>query len=186
MISQLTGIITLKDPEFLILNVNGVGYKIFVTPDTLSKTKDEQAMFWTYLSVRENALDLYGFLTQNDMNFFALLLSVSGVGPKSALAFLALADADTLSTAISSNDINYLTKVSGIGKKSAQKIVLELKDKVGSTNGKALPQEDTDAVDALIAMGYSSQEARDAIKNTDNSIASAEKIKQALKNLDTK
>jgi len=126
MISQLIGTIAHKDPEFVIMNVNGVGYKVFVTPDTLSKLPDTETTLWTYLVVRETALDLYGFLTQDDLDFFTLLLGVSGVGPKSALAFLALGSADIMRSAIAQNNIDYIKKVPGIGKKSAQKIVLEL------------------------------------------------------------
>ena len=184
MIVQLTGKIVEKNLEHIVLDVGGVGYMVYVTPDTLSKTPNpgEQTTLKTHLAVRENAMDLYGFLERNDLELFKMLITISGVGPKSALAILGLADSQTLMQAISENNIDYLTKVSGIGKKSAQKIVLELRDKVGNVAGSDMLQDDADVLEALVSMGYSAQEARNTIKHIDKNITNAQdRIKAALK-----
>ena len=183
MITQLRGIVAGKDPEYIILDVGGVGYKVFVTPETLAHTPENQEVtLWTHLSVRETALDLYGFLNLPDLRFFELLIGISGVGPKSALSILSLADVPTLTSAISQGDTSYLTKVSGIGAKSAKKIVLELSDKVGKTAEDGSLKEDADALDALAAMGYSVAEAREALKNVPKDVTGAsERLKHALK-----
>lgn len=185
MIVQLRGIVVGKDPEYLILDVGGVGYKAFVTPETLANTpENKEVMVWTHLSVRETALDIYGFLKREDLNFFEMLIGISGVGPKSALSILSLADVATLTSAISEGDTSYLTKVSGIGAKSAKKIVLELSDKIGKTADNPTLKEDADAIDALAAMGYSAAEARGALKEVPKDIVGAsERLKHALKTL---
>jgi Holliday junction DNA helicase RuvA len=183
MIIQLRGITVGKDPEYLVLDVGGVGYKVFVTPETLANTPDNKDVtLWTHLSVRETALDVYGFLKREDLNFFELLIGISGVGPRSALSILSLADVATLTSAISEGDTSYLTKVSGIGAKSAQKIVLELSDKVGKVAENPSLKEDADAIDALAAMGYSVAEARSALKEVPGDIFGAsERLKHALR-----
>ncbi len=185
MLIQLRGIITGKDPEYIILDVGGVGYKVFVTPETLAHTPESKEIaLWTHLSVRETALDVYGFLTREDLHFFELLIGISGVGPKSALSILGLTDVATLTSAISEGDTSYLTKVSGIGAKSAKKIILELGDKVGKTIANPSLQEDTDALDALSAMGYSASEGREALKGVPKDVKGAsERLKHALKTL---
>jgi len=187
MIAQLTGQITHLGDRFVVLDVGGVGYKVFTTNDNIaSLKKDTQAKFWTHLVVKEDALDLYGFLTQDELAFFELLITVSGIGPKSALATLSLAGLDTLRQSIASGDSSYLTKVSGIGRKSAEKIVMELKDKV-SKLGDFLPQKldvHTDVLSALEALGYSARDAREAIKKIPANLTdTGEKIKSALKYL---
>ncbi len=176
-----------KDPEYIVLDVAGVGYQVFVTPETLAHTSEERTVtLWTHLAVRETALDLYGFLKREDLVFFELLIGISGVGPKSALAILSLADVATLESAVREGDTTYLTKVSGIGAKSAKKIVLELSDKVGKgVEGQSL-REDADTLDALTAMGYSVSEARDALKQVPKDIVGGnERLKYALKALAT-
>ena len=180
---QLTGTVTHKSPEYVLLDVGGVGYKIFVTPDTLANTPEKKKItLWTHLAVRETAMDLYGFLTREDLHFFELLIGISGVGPKSAIGILGMADTETLTTAISEGDTTYLTKVSGIGAKSAKKIVLELQDKVGATVGTPALKDDADTIDALTSMGYSATEARDAIKKVPKEITGASaRLKYILK-----
>ena len=137
MIAQLTGTITLIGNKYILIDVSGVGYKVAVTADTArllgkqAKQKDKVSIL-THLAVRENALDLYGFLHQSELELFLMLIEISGIGPKSALVIMGQAGVETLKKAISSEDVSYLTKVSGIGKKTAQKIVLELKDKLGA------------------------------------------------------
>lgn len=185
MIIQLHGTVTGKDPEYVILDVHGVGYKVFVTPETLAHSpENKEITFWTHLSVRETALDVYGFLKRDDLLFFELLIGISGVGPKSALSILSLADVATLTSAISEGDTSYLTKVSGIGAKSAKKIVLELSDKIGTIAEQPSLKEDADTLDALTAMGYSVSEARSALKEVSKDVVGANaRLKQALKSL---
>lgn len=188
MIGLLTGQlanISLKK-SYLLLDVNGVGYVVYSTANTLlSAKKGAKLKLYTHMVVRETALDLYGFETAGDKTLFELLLSVSGVGPKSALSILSLADTDTIYNAISNNETSYLTKVSGIGKKLAGKIVLELKDKVGNMSTKNLTNNDDSSVmEALEAMGYKVQEARDAVKGLSNNVTGLNaRVAAALKAL---
>ena len=185
MIGSIRGKITLKTEKFLVVETGGVGYKIFVSPDTLSKIKQggETSLF-VHTSVREDALDLFGFLSRTEQEFFEMLLSVSGIGPRSALAILGIASIETLRRAISTGDVSYLTKVSGIGKKTAEKIVVELRDKIAeltdSEKGGGSLSSDVDALEALKALGYSQNEARDALKKADGENTNS-KIKSALK-----
>jgi len=190
MIGQLTGKIVRHEARFVILDVGGVGYKVFVSTETISqlKNKFETITLLTHLVVREDALDLYGFIDQAEQDFFELLIGISGVGPKSALSILSLAPPETLRKAISSNNTSYLTQVSGIGRKIAEKIVLELRDKIGSleSDGNSLEQEG-EAIMAMEALGYSAREAREALRQIPADITdTGAKIKEALKNLGSK
>ena len=189
MIGQITGNLSLKSDRFVIINAGGVGYKIYVTADTLNQLakSDFEVSLWTHLVVKEDALDLYGFLEQRELEFFQMLITVSGIGPRGALAILSLAGPETLRKAIASGNTEYLTKVSGIGRKSAEKIVLELKDKLGKM-GEFLPSaemdQEADVLHALQALGYSLKEAREAVKKLPvEAIDTGEKIRLALKNL---
>lgn len=189
MISYLNGKVLLRGLRFLIIEANGVGYKVFVAPDTLKDAKkDENISLWTHMYVRENTMDLYGFSEFSELEFFEMLINISGIGPKSALGVLALAPVDILKRAVSSGDTSYLTKVSGIGRKIAEKIVLELKEKLGNsqTDGVEDPmlKEEGDVLEALQSLGYSLREAREALKVVPNDIVGAnDRIKAALKKL---
>ncbi len=195
MIGHLEGNIIFKVEKYIVLNVSGVGYKIFVSAATqkelgslsFAKTSKGTTALWTHLHVKEDALDLYGFLHQAELEFFESLISISGIGPKSALGVLSLAPVDTLKRAISSGDTSYLTKVSGIGRKIAEKIVLELKDKLGfekiSYSGNGEFQGDADVLEALVALGYSQREARDMLHALPATIKGREnRLKEILKN----
>lgn len=188
MISRLRGEIAHIDPKYVILDVNGVGYKIFTTVDIMSKIGKEkgQTIFWTYLAVRENAMDIYGFTSLAELNFFELLITISGIGPKTALGILNVASIEALETAIQTGDTSHITKVSGIGKKVAEKIVMELKDKVEKIShtpeSKSAMRGDADALEALKSLGYNQNEAREALKELPKTIIKTnEKIKEALK-----
>lgn len=189
MISRITGEILLKGGQFAIIDVSGVGYKVYISIDTLRKIgiSGENVSLWTHLSVRENALDLYGFIEHAEVDLFEMLIGISGVGPKSALGIMGVAPLDTLKNAIASGDTSYLTKVSGIGKKNAEKIVLELRDKLGALvdkSGGGTLSEETDVIDALQSMGYSLTEAREALKKVpEKTSGTSERIKASLKNL---
>ena len=188
MISHLTGNIIFAGNRFVVLDVGGVGYKIFtLMPSIHASSKNSSVSFWTHLAVRENALDLYGFLEHAELEFFELLITVSGIGPKTALGIMEIAPADTLKKAISSGDSSYLTNVSGIGKKNAHKIILELQEKLGGKGGvqeDSLLKEDVETLEALEALGYSIKQARETLKLVNepgNAKSAQEKIKAALK-----
>ena len=187
MISKLSGTIVKKEINFVILDVGGIGFEINISPGTLESTKEEDEVnIWTQLIVRENSMELYGFEKEEELNFFKLLTGVSGVGPKSALAILGLEEVRTLKSAISEGDPSYLTKVSGIGKKSAERITLELKDKLGPQTETQeqgdIHKEDTDVLEALHSLGYSKQQAREAVKKlSPESQGVNNRLKEALK-----
>lgn len=188
MIAHITGMLLHHDAHSLVLDVNGVGYKVFVREDLLEsltpKETGEPLSLFTHLAVRESALDLYGFAEEEELHFFELLLTVSGIGPKSALSILNIAPVAALTEAIASNDSTYLTKVSGIGSKSAQKIVLELQGKIGAMDNdvSGVRAQDVDTLEALRALGYSASEIREVLKSLpEDTKTSNERIKEALK-----
>jgi Holliday junction DNA helicase RuvA len=185
MIGHLEGTVRALRAGYAIVSTAGVGYKVAITKETASKLpQGGDTTLWTYLAVREDALDLYGFLVEEELRFFELLLTVSGIGPKSALAILDVASVETLRNAIANANATYLTTIGGVGKKTAEKIVLELKDKVGlatSGAGKTL-RGDEDALEAMKALGYSVQEAREALRKVPATIEkSNERLREALR-----
>lgn len=189
MISRISGIIDELGANYAVIDVGGVGYKVFATTDALLSMKaGARAKLWTHLAVREDAMDLYGFPSRKDQEFFELLISVSGIGPKSALNILSLASGETLAGAIRTGSTAHLTKISGIGKKTAEKIVLELKDKIAgmesyaSGAGSEGMASDLDAIEALRALGYEADESREALKKISKDISDVgAKVKAALK-----
>jgi len=186
MISQITGKITHKADKFVITEANNIGYKVFATTELLSLAKlEKEIKIWTYLAVRENALDLYGFADKKELDFFELLITISGIGPKTALGILNVATVDSLRKAISSGETAHLTKVSGLGKKMADKIVLELKGKLGSYEEVALGlKEEIDALEALKSLGYTHKESREALQEIDKALTTTSaRVKAALKHL---
>ena len=190
MISRLTGTIAHSDTRFVTLDVSGVGYKVFATTNTVEKLSKGSGTvsLWTHLSVREDALDLYGFTGREELEFFQMLISVSGIGPKSALSILNIANIEDLKQAIATGDTTHLTKVSGIGSKNAEKIVLELRGKVGAREEKTGEhmKDEVDAIEALKALGYSHSESREALKKVPKeTTGTSEKVKRALKNLNS-
>lgn len=186
MIGSLKGRITHKSANYIILETSGVGYKVFVPLVLLATFKVGQELslvIHTY--VREDQLTLYGFPTLPELEFFELLLTVSGVGPKSALGIMSLASLVMIKSAIVSEDPSVFTKVSGIGRKTAERVILELKEKLKDEQS-AMPvaKEHSDAMDALVSLGYSQQEARDALKSVPAEMTSLQaKVKIALKAL---
>ena len=192
MISHLTGTVIELSDKYILIDVRGVGYKVYSATDTLATLReDAPASLFTYLAVREAALDLYGFTSSEEQNIFELLLSVSGIGPKSAISILSFTSVETLKKAIGTGDTSYLTKVSGIGRKTAEKVVLELRDKLrANVNMKENPGElraESDVVEALKSLGYSQNEARDALKEVSSEIVGTNaRIREALKILGTK
>tara|TARA_B100001741_G_C16360557_1_gene508429 strand:+ start:200 stop:772 length:573 start_codon:yes stop_codon:yes gene_type:complete len=190
MIAHLRGTLIEKQPNFCIIDVQGVGYKVSVPLPVLGDfALGEAVSLYTYHHIREQSMDLYGFEDTEALRFFEMLLSVSGIGPKSALGILNIADPSTLKKAIIAGDTAHLVKVSGIGKKSAEKIALELRDKFeeSDTIDGVSMQNDVDTLEALISLGYSQQESREVLKKIPSEIIGTnEKIKEALKLLGTK
>jgi holliday junction DNA helicase RuvA len=186
MIGHLAGTIKTTRDTHLILDVNGVGYKVFTLKETIARAsmKEGTWSFWTHVAVREDALDVFGFVREEELRFFELLLTVPGIGPKSALAVLDIASVETLRSAIASGNAGYLTNVSGIGKKTAEKIVLELKDKVrgGEFAATGALKGDEEALEAMRSLGYSAAEARDVLRKVPPEIESGSaRLREALK-----
>lgn len=197
MIRQLYGTVTEVGLNFLIIEVGGIGYMVYTDSPT-SYALDLPARLFTHLAVRETALDLYGFDDRDKLEIFELLIGLPKIGPKSALQFLTQADIALLKESVLNNDPGHLSKLSGIGKKSAEKIVLGLKDKfedmdyiVPSTNqdGQKTTTHTVDTIDALIALGYPVSDARRIVTEVttlDPSLtSSADIIKVALRLLNS-
>lgn len=185
MIGSIRGTVIGSVRGALIVEVNNVGYRAWVLASTLASTKEgDERMFWTHLAVRETAQDLYGFESRDELTWFELLISVSGVGPKSALAIMNSVDTTTLEQAITRGDAGSLSKGFGVGKKTAEKIVLELREKVGGLEDKTvkLSGSDGDVIDALVGLGYSAREARDAVRAVAPTTTSTEdRIREAIR-----
>ncbi len=183
MIGSLKGKVLEVHAAFLLLEVCGVGYAIKAASGTLSNAKaGEERLFYIHDHVREDARDLYGFASWSEQEFFERLLNVSGVGPKVALTIMSVGEVGQVKAAVMKGDLALLTSVPGVGKKTAQKIVLELQGKLVE-DVDALPG-DSEVVDALVSLGYSSQQAREALKPVSKDIVDIpERIRQALKYL---
>ena len=187
MIAHIKGKILDKTTKFLVVESGGLGYQVFTPTSTLSSSGNvgTEISLWTFLAVRENALDLYGFETRDEKSFFELLIGVSGIDTKNALSILSLAPIEILKKAIGSGDVSYMTKVSGIGKKTAEKIVVELRDKLaslGHNDDEGSLRGDADVLEALQSLGYSQYEIRNALKEVSpETTGTNEKIKEALK-----
>lgn len=191
MIVHIEGKIKMKGDKFLVIETNGIGYRVFVDSQTIkvSPSKEEEISLWTHLHVREDAMELYGFKEYAELEFFEMLIQISGIGPKSALGILSVAPLDTLKKAISSGETAYLTKVSGVGRKTAEKIILELRDKMGELSHAEgmMFREEQDVLEALQSLGYSKTEVREALKNLPaETKGTNNRIKEALKTLGRK
>ena len=198
MFYYVEGTVAELQPYLAVIDCSGVGYACMTTNNTLSALKKGQkARLYTYLHVAENAFGLYGFKTQSELSSFRMLIGVSGVGPKAALAILSVGTPETLAMAIVTGDEKALTVAPGIGKKIAQRIILELKDKIakeqaasglpmsGSTGGQvSFTSKATEAAAAMAVLGYSSQEVAAAMKGVDVETLSLEEIiRQSLKKM---
>ncbi len=189
MYDYIKGKLTRKTENYAVVEANGVGYKIITTKSSLANIKDGEVTFYTYLYVREDIFDLYGFSTIEERFAFELLISVSGVGPKAAVAILSCVTASELAIAIVTNQPKTITVAQGVGNKMAQKIILELKDKIKNQDIKPsnysaapIPEED-DTINALVALGYNQAEIITALRDVPAEYSVEEKIKYGLKNL---
>ncbi len=187
MIGFLRGKVIKKDKDHVLIDVHDVGYKVFLTEYALEHCGvEEEKTFFVYTHVREQEITLYGFLDEQEQEIFELLIGVSGIGPKAALNILTVADVPTICAAIAAEDTTILTKVSGIGQKTAKKVVNELSGKVVAPTDLSASTATThsDAIDALRSMGYSVVEARNALADVPSDVTDVgECVRLALKNL---
>ncbi len=189
MIAHVEGKIVEKFAGSVIVDVHGVGYEVQVSLSDFESTQlESQTKFYTYHHVREQAEDLFGFSSLAAKKLFELLITVQGVGPKAALAILSLGSAEQVRNAIANSDVAYITKASGVGKKSAERVAVDLSDKVGIpthyVTGVSMQTQlntNDEALDALIALGYSLAEANTALSEVDPTASTQERVKQALK-----
>jgi holliday junction DNA helicase RuvA len=186
MISRLRGKPVASTPEGLVLDVGGVGYLLAATPGALRKADGaEEVVVETYLYVRDDALQLYGFADRSERELFLQLLTVNGIGPKVALAIVSGSPVDELRRAIVREDIARFQTIPGIGKKTAERIVLELKEKVGlgAPGAPATPVSDSHVVarDALVELGYTLVDAERALADTDPELSPEDRVRLALK-----
>ena len=190
MLYFIDGEVVRLSSKFIVLKSGDIAFRISVHPDTIVQIGDqkEKIRVFVYLNVKEDALELYGFLTQEELEFFELLNSVAGVGPKSALALLGFSEVKSLKAAILSNKIEVLTKAPGIGRKTAERIILELKSKISTEEGAIEELEaDLELEDALLDLGYSKIDIRRIIKQASNKqLPLNERLKNALKLLGEK
>jgi len=189
MIRHLTGTVFETLSQSIIVNTQGVGYEVF-TPSHVRGiiSIGTPISLWTFHALSERGSDLYGFIEKSELDFFELLLSVNGVGPKSALGIMDKASTQVIIRGIHSEDAGQLVKVAGLGKKLAEKLILSLKDKVHpdqSIDGSTLNtgQDSVDAIDALISLGFSEKQSRDAVQSMEKDMTTAAMIKKALQTL---
>jgi Holliday junction DNA helicase RuvA len=185
MIARLRGKPVASTPEGLVLDVGGVGYLVAATPSAVRKADGaDEVTVETYLHVREDALQLYGFADRAERELFVMLLTVNGVGPKVALAIVSGSPADDLRRAIAREDTARFQAIPGIGKKTAERIVLELKEKIGAgvTELSHVPSSDSHVVarDALVELGYSLVDAERALADTDPDLPPEDRVRLAL------
>jgi Holliday junction DNA helicase RuvA len=192
MIATLTGVISEKSLDQVVLDVHGVGYGLYVTTEDNGRLASESsAKLYVYEHIREQSHDLFGFVALDTKSLFEQLLSVNGVGPKMALNILSIGAANDVRLAIAGGDTKYIQQASGVGKRVAERVVVELKDKVGlagvdlaSTGmlqGEGLLMGD-EAVQALVSLGYTAQDAARALDKADATLSTEDRIKAALKN----
>lgn len=190
MIAHLKGILTEKFANSIIIDVNGVGYEVALsTIDFDNLSLNDEVKLYTYHHIREQAEELFGFTSLAAKKLFELLISVQGVGPKAAIAILSVAPAEEVRNAIANADSAFIAKASGVGKKSAERVIVDLRDKVGlpayygRKNDPQVeqPAEKDEALEALMALGFTLADATRALEGADSSLSVEERIRFALK-----
>ncbi|MFZ2125339.1 MAG: Holliday junction branch migration protein RuvA [Candidatus Saccharimonadales bacterium] len=190
MIAHVFGIVVEKFGSSLIIDVHGVGYEVQVAVgDYEAALLDSTTKFYTYHHIREQSQDLYGFSSLIAKRLFELFITVQGVGPKAALAILSLGDGETVRNAIALGDVTFVTQASGIGKKTAERVIIDLSDKVGyatKTSGGRMnmPEKEVindEALEALMALGYNLNDAAKALEGVGLDLSTAERVTHALK-----
>ena len=194
MYYYIKGILAWKGDGFVVVDAGGVGYMIYTSLSSITGVgeRGREITMYTYLHVREDIMDLYGFATQEEKDMFMKLISVSGVGPKAALAILSVTTPSRLAVAVVTNDVKTITKASGVGPKMAQRVILELKDKIKTEELDIVAAEDVEempsdnkneAISALIVLGYSPLDAQNAVRKIDGTLSVEAIIKKALSGL---
>lgn len=196
MIYSISGKLIYSDLNTAAIDVNGIAFKCYISNYTLSRlpSVNENVSLFTYLNVRDDAMELFGFIKKEELECFKLLLSVSGIGPKAAINILSQLTPDKLALAIASKDFRAIQAAQGIGKKSAERVVLELKDKIGTFGfedetvieevGQASHSGSSkEAIEALVSLGYSQSDAAKIISKADKSLSTEDLIKYALKQM---
>ena len=190
MYHYIKGELVLRRDSFAVIDNGGIGYKLYASQKTLDSFREgDKVTLYTYLNVHEDVFDLYGFATEDEHTMFLNLMSVSGVGPKAALSVLSVVTPKELAVAIITKNAKILTQASGVGAKMAQRIILELSDKL--KDSEILPDEaketvqistsaQSEAVSALMVLGYSQNEAKSAVSGIDETLKTEEIVKQAL------
>ncbi len=193
MLYSVSGKLVVKGENFLAVEAGGgIGFKVFASERTIRRAGavGGETKLFTHFHVREDAQELYGFLSEDELSFFELLISVSGVGPKSALSVIDVATLEELSAAIHEGRPDLLTKASGIGRKTAERIIIELRNKVASSGSGAVVEKmdtDVDLVEALSSLGYRREEAREALAKVPGDVTGIEaRLKEALRLLSGK
>ena len=191
MYYYIKGELVLKKDNYIVVDNSGIGYKIFTSASTMEALREGKVTIYTYLYAREDTQDLFGFATNEELSMFLHLISVSGVGPKAALAILSVTTPERFALAVITNDTKTITKAQGVGPKLAQRVILELKDKL--KNEDMLPADVAEspdfadnrgeAVSALMVLGYSQKDASSAVGKVDPALETEEIVKAALKNL---
>lgn len=204
MYAYLKGTVAWKTADRIVVEVSGVGYNVYVSPGRIYDFPEygEEVKVYTYTSVREDAINLYGFVTLEELELFKLLISVSGIGPKGGLAMLSVMSVDDIRYAIMTGDAKLLAKAPGVGKKTAERVIIDLKDKINAQDleeavtGGVLEKtfmehpKARDAADALVALGYSGKEAKHAVEQAfrelevqsgEDAISADQLLKAALK-----
>ena len=194
MYYYIKGTLVQKSDKYIVVDANGVGYMIYTSLNSMQNTGEigKKITIYTYLHVREDVMDLFGFTTIEEKNMFMQLISVSGVGPKAALSILSVTTPAKFAVAVITNDVKTITKASGVGPKMAQRVILELKDKM-KTDELEIDLEDesddilsdnrSEAISALVVLGYSLNDAQKAVKGIDGTLSVEEIIKKALAGL---
>lgn len=188
MIGKLKGVLSELDGNIALIETKaGVFYRTYITPNILSKSKvGDNVEFYTYLQVRDDALTLFAFETKDENSLFDLLLEVSGVGPKTAYLVISYAKVDDLIKAIKENDIDFFSRIRGLGKKTAMKIILELSQKLKQEfelRKMYMSEEDKTVVDALVALGFKSHDASTIVAKLPKKLDVEDKIKEALRTI---
>jgi len=190
MIRSLEGLVATHSDTSLVLTIHGVGYLVYTNALRHNYAIGDQVLMHTHLAVRETALDLYGFKTEKELEYFELLLTIPKIGPKSALQILCQADPDLIATAVVLQDAEHLHKVSGIGKKTASNIVTALAGKIDLTSAPKVAElnptailttAQIDAIDALVTLGYDQKEARTLVLKLDPTLEAKDLIQGVLK-----
>ena len=190
MIYSIKGNLMYYELGFVVVDVNGVSLQIFVPNSIMDKlpSVNQEIFLYTHFIVRQEELSLYGFLTSQDKSIFALLLSVNGVGPKSAMGLLSIFDSTDIAEAVVAGDVDTISKAPGLGKKTASRVILELQGKLSGSSGlgilSGVTEQKSDVVEALLALGYSSMEIRQAVESDfDSETSLEERLRVALQRL---